>query len=500
MDHQVGGWYPDLTEAERRLVQVVGSGEQLDLAGRKYRAGDLIPADVMRGWSRRHTVRARVIRDILRGRLVSRPDPRGIRLRGARISGRLDLDYLIATIPLSLTDCLLPDGITASGATLPALILRGSLLASRDLSPLLAGRLTTTVLDLSLATVSARCEQAAVDVAGADLGLLDARGATLVNARGPALDASQSHIRGDARLSRFDEGEPTRQFEAAGRGGLGIVGLRGAAIDGSLSMSHADITNNAGGSALTTDGLVVGQDLHLAGLTASGGGSAAVLHLAHTTVGRAFSYHPATVTNLASPGGRVNVDGLTYQALPAGLTSREWLQVIRQDTPAYAAQPYRYLAAALSAAGHDREARDALIAQRQDQLDRRALTGASQRAWARFTGVVLGYGYRPSRALLFLAGVLAVSVILAAVLGAHGALAQPRLAAGLRPAAPCTAVQRVAVGLDLGEPLVAPAAQCGTTLTSTGTALTVLRWLLEVAAWALATLFFAGFTSVIRKT
>ena len=159
MDHQVGGWYPDLTEAERRLVQVVGSGEQLDLAGRKYRAGDLIPADVMRGWGRRHTVRASVIRDVLRGRLVGRPDPRGVRLRGARISGRLDLDYLIATIPLSLTDCVLPDGMVASGATLPALILRGCLLAHRDLPPMVAARLTTTVLDLSLATVTARCRR-----------------------------------------------------------------------------------------------------------------------------------------------------------------------------------------------------------------------------------------------------------------------------------------------------------------------------------------------------
>jgi uncharacterized protein YjbI with pentapeptide repeats len=500
MDHQVGGWYPDLTEAERRLVQVVGSGEQLDLAGTKYRAGDLIPADVMRGWGRRHTVRASVIRDILRGRLVGRADPRGIRLRGARISGRLDLDYLIATVPLSLTDCVLPDGIAASGATLPALILRRSRLAHRDLPPLAAGQLTATVLDLTLATVTAHCEQAAVDLAGADLGLLDARGATLTNARGAALDGSESHIRRDARLAGFDEGNPTRQFEAAGRSELGTVRLRGATIGGSLSMSQADVTNNAGGSALTTDGLVVGQDLYIVRLTASGGGSAAVLDLPSTSVGRAFHYRPATVTNMASSGSRVNVDGLTYQALPAGLTPREWLQVIREDTPAYSTQPYRYFAAALSAAGHDREARDVLIALRQDQLDRNALTGASQRAWARFTGVVLGYGYRPSRALLFLAGVLAVSVILAAVLGAHGALAQPRLAGSAPSAAPCTAVQRVAVGLDLGEPRVAPGTQCGTTLTGTGTALTVLRWLLEAAAWTFAILFIAGFTSVIRKT
>ena len=500
MDHQVGGWYPDLTEAERRLVQVVGSGEQLDLAGRKYRAGDLIPADVMRGWGRRHTVRASVIRDVLRGRLVGRPDPRGVRLRGARISGRLDLDYLIATIPLSLTDCVLPDGMVASGATLPALILRGCLLAHRDLPPMVAARLTTTVLDLSLATVTARCEPAAVDLAGADLGLLDARGATLVNARGPALDASQSHIRRDVRLSGFGEGYPARQFEAAGHGELGTVRLRGATIDGSLSMSHAEVTNNAGGSALTTDGMVVGQDLYLAWLTASGGGSEAVLDLPNTSVGRVFSYRPVTVTNSGSSGSRVNVDGLTYQALPAGLTPTDWLQVIRQDTAAYAAQPYRHLAGALGAAGRDREARDVLIAQRQDQLDRKALTGVSQRAWARLTGVVLGYGYRSSRALLFLLGVLAVSVILATVLGGHGALAQPRLAGSARPAAPCTALQRVAVGLDLGEPLVAPADQCGTTLTGTGTALTVLRWLLEVAAWAFVALFLAGFTSVVRKT
>jgi hypothetical protein len=508
---------------------------------------------VMRGWGRRHTVRASVIRDILRGRLVGRPDPRGIRLRGARISGRLDLDYLIATIPLSLTDCVLPDGIAASGSTLPALILRGSVLAHRDLAPLGAARLTTMVLDLRLATVTARCGSAAVDLAGADLGLLDAQGATLVNARGPAFDASESHIRRHARLSGFDEGYATRNFEAAGQGEQGTIRLRAATIDGSLSMSHAEVSNHTGpsltadgldvrqdvfldggftatgagslgvvrlagariggqlncsgatltsadGPALTTDGLVVGRDLSLARLTASGCGSAAVLDLPNTSVGRVFYYQPATVTYIANTGSQVNVDGLTYQALPAGLTPTEWLHVIRQHTPAYAAQPYQHLAAALSAAGHDREARDVLIAQRQDQLERKALTGASQRGWARLTGVVLGYGYRPSRALLFLLGVLVVSVILATVLGAHGALAQPRLAGSASPVTPCTAVQRVAVGLDLGEPLVGPAAQCGTTLTATGSALTVLRWLLEVAAWAFVTLFIAGFTSVVRKT
>jgi len=196
----------------------------------------------------------------------------------------------------------------------------------------------------------------------------------------------------------------------------------------------------------------------------------------------------------------VNVDGLTYQALPIAPTPPEWLRVIGHETPSYAAQPYRHLAAALSAVGNDKSASEVLIAQRRDQLDRNALTGAGPRAWARFTGAILGYGYRPSRALLFLLGVFVASIVLATLLGAHGALAQPPPAGSARPAAPCTTIQRVAVGLDLGEPFVSPAAQCGTTLTTTGNTLTVLRWILQIAAWALATLFVAGFTSAVRKT
>ncbi len=325
MDHQVGSGYLDLTEAERRLVQVVGSGDQLDLAGRKYRAGDLIPADVMRRWGRSHTVRASVIRDILRGRLVGRPDPRGIRLRGARISGRLDLNYLTATIPLSLTDCLLPDGIVASSATLPALILRGSLLAHRDLPPLVARRLTTTVLDLSLATVTARCELAAVDLAGSELGLLDARGATLVNARGPAIYRQpRSTSGGTLAWSGFDEGSsPTaasrRPHMRRASARCSLRWRRASA--GSWSMSHDAVTiTGAGGSALTTDGLVVGQDQHLAAADrAAAGGSAAVLELPNylrraqaSITGRS---HGDEYRRAQAAGS--TCDGLTYRALPA---------------------------------------------------------------------------------------------------------------------------------------------------------------------------------------
>lgn len=46
----------------------------------------------MRSWDTSRTIRTQVIRDIIRGGLATNPDPHGLRLRGARISGRVDLE------------------------------------------------------------------------------------------------------------------------------------------------------------------------------------------------------------------------------------------------------------------------------------------------------------------------------------------------------------------------------------------------------------------------
>jgi hypothetical protein len=131
--------------------------------------------------------------------------------------------------------------------------------------------------------------------------------------------------------------------------------------------------------------------------------------------------------------------------------------------------------------------------QRRDQLARGDLS-RSERVWARLTGLTLGYGYQPWRALLFLLGVIATSVILAVVLGGHGALAQAK--------APCTVVDQVGVGLDLGTPLITTGAgsRCQLTGSATGQALTLSGWGLRLLAWAFATLFVAGFTNAVRKS
>lgn len=72
---------------EQRLIDYVARGELLDLAG-----DEPVDETAMRSRDESRTIRAFVIRDIVRGRLVTDPDPRGLRLRGARIAGRIDLE------------------------------------------------------------------------------------------------------------------------------------------------------------------------------------------------------------------------------------------------------------------------------------------------------------------------------------------------------------------------------------------------------------------------
>jgi hypothetical protein len=99
-----------------------------------------------------------------------------------------------------------------------------------------------------------------------------------------------------------------------------------------------------------------------------------------------------------------------------------WLRLFEDHSPAYAAQPYQQLAAMHRAAGHDREVRIILMAQNRDQIARTGVRGWD-RSWARLTGLTLGYGYQPWRALLLLLAVLTLSVTAAITAGRHGGLA-----------------------------------------------------------------------------
>jgi hypothetical protein len=281
--------------------------------------------------------------------------------------------------------------------------------------------------------------------------------------------------------------------------------MGGASIGGQLDCSGATITNPSG-PALRADFFQAAGLFLREGFTADGAGELGTVRLIGARVTVHLDCSDAVVTSRSDPQHRWILDGLSYAGLPLdplGQGSAGWLELLRTATPAYAAQPYQQLASAYRSAGHDRDARKILIAQRKDQLDRKALDGRGERWWAKTTGLTLGYGYQPWRALLILLGVVVASVVLAITLGAHGALTHPldpKNPAAATPSCPIT--ERIDVGLKISAPFLDTPTpdRCITTNTATGIALNYSIRCLQLLTGALAALFVAGFTGIVRKT
>jgi hypothetical protein len=478
-----------LTSVEQSLVEHIVRGEWLNLAA----GDDAIDEATMRSWGESRTCRASVIRDILRERLTVDIDPHGLRLRGARIAGQLDLENLTTDIWLELEDCLLEEGIVARDARLPGLLLTRCLIEHPAQPPLDATGLTCGLLILTGTSVISHSVDGAVQLLAASVtGRLDCSEVTLRNDSGPALDANTLQVGQNMRLSG----------EFTGRGDVGAVCLLGAHIAGQLDCGGAELRNDTG-PALNGQGLHVGQHVFLRyGFTATGGGSGVAVDLKAARVAGQFQFDPARLDQKDDSHRRLVADGLTYAGVPERISAEDWRKLLREGTPGYAAQPYQQLAAGYQALGDDRQARRTLMAQRDDQLAR-VPTRWAERCWGWITKVTLGYGYQPWRALWFLAAVVALSCGLAVVLGSLGALTQTSKTA--TPGRSCTAVQQVSVGLDLNLPVGTSVARedCDLTVDSgsvTAAWLSIAGWVLQLLAWVFAALFIAGFTSAVRKT
>jgi hypothetical protein len=341
----------------------------------------------------------------------------------------------------------------------------------------------------------------AVRLLGAHIGgQLNCAAADLRNDSGPALFADSLHVGQDMFLRSEGTGDQRHGFTATGAGDAALR-LPGAHIGGQLSCNGAELRNESG-PALFANTLQVDKGMYLArNFAATGGGEGVAVDLTGARVNGAFQFAPKRLEHTADPVRRVAVDGLTYTGVPEPISAQSWVDLLRHGTQRYAAQPYQQLAAGYRARGDDRQARRTLMAQRDDQLARTD-TSWPEKWWGKITKVTLGYGYQPWRALWFLAAVVAVSCVLAVVLGAHGALAQTATTA---PGRSCTVVQQVSVGLDLNLPVGTSVARASCDLTkdsasATGAWLTAVGWVLRVLAWVFAALFIAGFTSAVRKT
>lgn len=511
----------ELTEPERRLVDAVLGGERLSFVAED----ELVDVDAMAGWGEERTIRCELLRAIMLGRFplpdAAQPDPRGVWLRGARLTGRLDLAGVESGLPLYLLDCHAAETVRLDGCQLSAVDLSGLVGAGVEAHE---ARFARRFI-LRNARLTSTRRHGTLCLASAHIGaVLDLSGSHLVNTHpgGPAVQAGSIRLGGGAF---FNHG-----FQAEGGGEFGAIRLSGAVVEAQVSFTSATIVN-PDGPALVADYLQTGGSLMLnQEFKASGRRDTGTVRLVGARIGgrlmceggQAHAAEPGHLAlNLSQvhiggdlllppsfPAGPMELGGLTYRGMVRYATLTEWLDMLATKTLRYASQPYFQLAAAHQAAGHERDVRRIHLARHRDLL-RRGNLDLWSRTWHRVTGLTVGYGYRPALALLWLVATLFTSVLLVTAVAAPAGLATrsapatTAAAVAAQPTAPCSPVEQIGLALNAATPLIKPDDQqrCRLdTTTSHGQLVVAATWLLHILAWAFLTLFVAGFTGLVRKT
>jgi hypothetical protein len=263
-------WQPAPRRTEKRLGSAFRAGQQMDLRP------DVSDSRNGRVSGRRAVVRAKAIAAILCARPRAGHNSR-LTLRGARITGSLDLSHARIEHPVAFRDCVFDEPIVLTGARVGALDLDGSRF------PGLLGR--------------------NLEVEG-DLGLDGARSSRTVQLTGArlhrALRMHAAHLRpGEDQHVALDADHATVDGGIAADGGFeaaGTVTMAGAHVSGALQMEGATITARPGHKvAFCGDGLTVGHDFNAQRLTAEG-----EVRLVDVTIGSTLELRGA---HLANPGG-----------------------------------------------------------------------------------------------------------------------------------------------------------------------------------------------------
>lgn len=227
------------TPAEEALLVACAAGHWCELGD-----GELPPEDA--GSDR--LIRADVLRYLILGGCdACRVEGWGVRLAGARVTGRLDLSFQTARGATGLLFCHFDKGIEALQAKLAALNLNGSIL------PALNAQGAEVEGDVFLRDVTATGE---VGLSGAIIrGQLACDGSEFANESGHALNAQAAEVKGGVFLDAVTT--------------TGEITLAGAIIGGELRCERAKVTNG-NGYALNAQGAEVKGDVILSKVTAMG--------------------------------------------------------------------------------------------------------------------------------------------------------------------------------------------------------------------------------------
>ncbi|MFI6796464.1 pentapeptide repeat-containing protein [Streptosporangium canum] len=442
-----GGRLPRLSPAERQVWDAYPAGTWVDLRTGDKDADD--PAEGA-GWGPERTVRAEVIAALLLG--AREPEPgrtAGLRLAGARVTGVLDLSAATLTGKLHLLNCHLSETVSLTDATTSGVRFRGC-----EMERVRAARCTVNgLLELDGSTVHSGIRLDNAHVTG-QFRLSRSR----LHAPGERSRASESRLEDVRRpfteTEMRERGLDQSQW-AVWAGGLTVEGgafmrdmrvtggLRfiGAKFHGGVYLQRSVITAT-GPHAVRADFMESGAAEFSAGFTATGvirmrgarvngvlsfdgatlEAPGRALHLSHAQV-EELILNPASIkgeVNLgysrigvlldnpaAYPDG-VQLTGLTYESLRGHWTVAERLDWLDRDPDGYKPQPYEQLASWFRRIGHEPDARRVLLAK---QRRRRGTLKPTGRVWGRLLDFVVGYGYRPWLAGLWVAVLLTLGTV-----------------------------------------------------------------------------------------
>ncbi|MEU1878234.1 hypothetical protein ABZ470_13060 [Streptosporangium sp. NPDC020072] len=512
--------FPRMNSAERRIWDAYPSGSWVDLRSGDDQADD--PANGP-GWGPERTVRAEVVAALLRG---ARPPESGrsagLRLAGAHVTGVLDLADATLTGKLHMVNCYLPGGVSMTDTIAVGVRLRGCEIARIRA----AGCTVNAMLDFDGSTVHGGIRLDNAQVKG------QVRFAGLRVSAEETAEASDNAVR-DVRR-RMSEEELRERGHRHGQwalwaGGMTVEGgafMRDMRVNGGLRIIGAkfrggiylqrSVITATGPYAIQADFMEAGAAELSRGFQATGtirmrnsrvngvlsfDGSTLrapgrVLHLSHAQmdelilrpdsiegeVNLAYSRIGVLLDAPADYPGAVYLNGLVYEALRGSAWSvNDRLVWVDKDSYGYRPQPYEQLAAWFRRIGHEQDARRVLLAK---QRRRRRTLRPAGRIWGRLLDLVVGYGYRP-----WLAG-LWVAVLLAAGTGVFAAVPPTQI-----DPEEIRVFQPFVYTLDLLAP-VSVFEQRGAWDPTGWTRW--LAWTLIASGWILATALIAGTARVLR--
>jgi hypothetical protein len=440
----------ELTPLEIRLVKCAAAGEELDCAPTGGTTAEFNQID---DWEERK-IRAEVLVALCTGEVSdwSVHPRRGLRLRGAYIPGQVDLTRAqMNECPLAFHTCRFEEELVLYQATTSELSFTSCVLPS----------LYANELDSGASLHLTRTDLRRISLLRADFrGIVGLSEVSLSYPRSRALNAERmsasgiflvgTHVEGEVRLlganiggqlnfyggtELINPGGEALNADGASASSMNLASIHvegqvrfvGGHIGGQLGIAGGTELINPGGHALLADSCQVGGGLVFSpGVTFVGS-----VNLGYAQIG-------TLADNLASWPDTYNLVGFTYNLLSGDQNPDRRLTWIGKSEP-FSPHVYTQLAEVYRRSGHEGFARRVAI-RREKERGRQPDLSLGSRAWNRFLGVTVAYGYRPWQAVVYLVVLFILGWILFTLPPAQEAMVHPSAKKGdLVSAAACHA-------------------------------------------------------------